>query len=140
MRKPEVLQRLCALAEKVADNMFEESKKSHAHDCMCGKQPGSEAPEPMGFAWDEEIMLFIEEAVGAKISRMKSGPRHIDGLTPEQSAAIWEKIDCARSIVVPYNGPSPYIQAIKLYREYTGKGLFEGKQAIDIIMATNPAR
>jgi len=61
-KKPEVLERLCALTSQVRDEMYANQQPA---DCFCGDNPG----HPNHFQFNEDILSFIETAVMQKIAR-----------------------------------------------------------------------
>jgi hypothetical protein len=75
MKKSEVLNRLCALSTLVMD------KKFHSHfpaDCFCG----GNISDPTGFAFDEKIIEYIENAVrkALKADYRAKHPEHVSEL------------------------------------------------------------
>lgn len=58
MRKEMVIQRLCALSSVVGGRKYHHH---HAHDCFCVSN------EHKNFQFEEQILLFIEQAVYEKM-------------------------------------------------------------------------
>lgn len=63
MKKQEVLEELCSLANKVNRNQF---NFTHAADCLCGMNPLSHEPT---FNFSREVMEFIKTAVNEKLEK-----------------------------------------------------------------------
>ena len=63
MTKKEVMERLCALSDHVSKNRF---AFKHAADCFCGHNSGY---KHLNYAFDEEIIQFIEKAVDNELSK-----------------------------------------------------------------------
>jgi len=57
MKKTEVVKRFCKLSNLVAEKQFGWTLPA---DCFCGTNP---LADPTGYAFAEEIMAFIEDAV-----------------------------------------------------------------------------
>lgn len=61
MKKPQVIEMFCRLSAKVGDEVFH---NQHAYDCFCGHSPDNAT-----YAFSDEVMRFILEAVKEKMVR-----------------------------------------------------------------------
>ena len=61
MKKEEVIEKLCEVCSMVGNDHF---KNRVAHDCFCGARI-----KEGDFQFDEEVLLFIYEAVIEKIKK-----------------------------------------------------------------------
>lgn len=102
MKKQDVLEAFCKLSALVGENVF---KNQQAFDCFCG-----ENPIVSSYAFSEQIMLFIEDAVKEKMEKhmvvcKKEETRNLSPFAQlKHFSEVGDKLGMIRSLRMMMNG------------------------------------